>query len=150
VNSVHVACRGVTRPPWLRVVGRYCRAVLHELGTRGWELSVMIADDEVVRELNRSYRGIDKSTDVLSFSQTEGEAVPAAEGRGSLAAGDIVISLPTTERQAMAAGVPLDEELRRLLIHGILHLKGMDHHGKSDEMLRLQEQLMSRIGVRLF
>jgi probable rRNA maturation factor len=150
VNAVHVACRGVARPPWLRAAGRYCRSVLRELGTRDWELSVMIADDEVVRELNRSYRGIDKSTDVLSFSQTEGEVVPAAEGGGSFAAGDIVISLPTTERQATAAGVPLEQELRRLLIHGILHLKGMDHHGESDEMLRLQEQLVGRIRVRLF
>jgi probable rRNA maturation factor len=148
MNAIQVACRGIERPPWLAAIRRFCRAALRELATKGWELSVVLADDSFVRELNRTYRGIDASTDVLSFSQAEGEPVPA--GGDSCVAGDVVVALPTTERQAAAAGVPLEQELRRLLVHGILHLKGMDHPDGSTEMLALQEKVLERVAERLF
>ena len=146
MNPVQVGWDGIERPPWLPGVRRFCRAALRALGVEGWELSVLVTGDELVSDLNRRYRGIDATTDVLSFSQLEGEAIPAA----ATVAGDVVISLPTTERQAREAGVPLEEELRRLLVHGILHLKGMDHPQGSDEMLAVQEALLSRLKERLF
>ncbi len=146
MNTVQVTSRGISRPAWLPAVRRYCRAVLAALATDGWELSVLVAGDEVMRELNRSYRGIDAATDVLSFSQAEGEPVPSAVE----AAGDIVIALPTAERQAAEAGVTLEEELRRLLVHGILHLKGLDHPEGSHEMLEMQDDLLGQVEERLF
>jgi probable rRNA maturation factor len=148
MNRVQVACRGIRRPRWIAGVGRFCRATLHELAIDGWELSVLLAGDDTVRELNRGWRGIDAPTDVLSFSQTEG--VPVPRGAPRTAAGDIVISLPAAERQAAAAGVPVEQELRRLLVHGILHLKGMDHGAGSVEMIPLQEALLERLEERLF
>jgi probable rRNA maturation factor len=160
MNTVEVTSRGIGRPSWLRGIRRYCRAVLAALATEGWELSVLLTSDEAMRDLNRRYRGIDSPTDVLSFSQAEGEVMPAAAreageivtaGPAALRqlAGDIVIALPTAERQAAEAGVPLEEELRRLLVHGILHLKGLDHGEGSDEMLRLQDDLLRRVEERV-
>ncbi len=148
MNRVQVTCRGIPRPRWLPGAGRFCRAALEALAIDGWELSVLVAGDEEVRDLNRSYRGIDAPTDVLSFSQTEGAPVP--RGAPRTAAGDIVISLPTAEQQAAGAGVPVEEELRRLLVHGILHLKGLDHGPGSVEMISLQEALLDRLEERLF
>ena len=154
MNAVQVTSQGIERPRWLPAVRRYCRAVLAALATEGWELSVLIAADDVMRGLNRSYRGIDAPTDVLSFSQAEGESMPSAVGGGAAGArqvaGDVVIALPTAERQAAEAGVGLEEELRRLLVHGILHLNGMDHPEGSREMLLLQDDLLDRVEERLF
>ncbi len=146
MNTVLVTSKAIERPPWLAAVRRYCRRVLAALATDGWELSVLVTGDELARQLNRSYRGIDAPTDVLSFSQAEGGALPPS----SAVAGDIVIALPTAERQALRAGVPLEQELRRLLVHGILHLKGMDHARGSRRMLALQERVLARVEERLF
>lgn len=152
MNRVHVTWRGIERPPWLTRVAGFCRAVLRALAIDGWELSVLLAGDELLRDLNRRYRGIDLATDVLSFSQTEGEALPPAlpPGPHSGAAGDVVISLPSARRQARGAGVPPEQELRRLLIHGILHLIGMDHPRGSGEMLARQEILLEGLEERLY
>jgi len=70
--------------------------------------------------LNRQYRGIDRATDVLSFPQTENRTQ-------NFVLGDIVINLPRAKRQAAEQGITLNEELKRLMIHGLLHLIGYDH-----------------------
>lgn len=87
-------------------------------------LSVVLADDETVRDLNRRYLGIDAPTDVLSFAFA-GDDFPAAPGPTQL--GEVIISLPTARRQAARAGHSLADELAHLLVHGILHLLGHDH-----------------------
>jgi probable rRNA maturation factor len=87
------------------------------------ELSLSLIDDEEIRELNRRYRGIDRPTDVLSFSLFEGQG---AEHRGALL-GDVVIGIETAARQAAARHRGLDDEVARLLVHGVLHLLGHDH-----------------------
>ena len=150
MNTVEVTSRGIRRPSWLPAARRFCGAALRALGADGWELSVLVAGDRIVRELNRSYRGVDEATDVLSFSQLEGPAVPGATPVHEGLAGDVVVSLPTAKRLAAEAGAPLEQEIRRLLVHGILHLRGMDHEGDSGEMLVLQEQLLGRVRGRLF
>ena len=81
------------------------------------DVSVLLADDAGVRELNRNHRGIDESTDVLSFPAAEMPHAPL---------GDVVISVPYAERQAASRGVPIDVEIAYLAIHGTLHLLGMD------------------------
>jgi probable rRNA maturation factor len=96
------------------------------------ELSVLLTGDAAVHELNRTYRHTDTPTDVLSFSQAEGEefAVPDGEARHL---GDVIISVDTARRQATEYCLALQDELAHLLVHGILHLLGYDHEVTSDE-----------------
>ena len=102
---------------------------------------MLITDDSGIRTLNRDYRGKDSATDVLSFPLQNDNAVPAQPMLG-----DVVISVDTAERQAVQYGVNLEQELARLLIHGILHLVGYDHENVPDEevlrMQRREDQLM--------
>lgn len=96
------------------------------------ELSVVITDDPAIRALNREYRETDAPTDVLSFSQTEGEAFAVPDG-GTPHLGDVIISLETARRQANDGGLAVQDEMAHLLVHGILHLLGYDHEGNDDE-----------------
>jgi len=100
-----------------------------------------------MRALNNSWRGKDKTTDVLSFSQMEGVR-PQGDGPDLL--GDVVISMPTALRQAVARGHTLEEEMARLLVHGILHLLGHDHvHGgwQAKKMRAEERRLLMALGV---
>jgi len=87
------------------------------------ELSVLFVGDRAMRTLNRQYRGKDRTTDVLSFALQEGRFNQVQPNM----LGDIVISVPTAGRQAVDAGLTLQQELERLLVHGLLHLVGYDH-----------------------
>lgn len=109
--------------------------LLAELGQADAELALTLVDDDEMAALNARYRGLDKPTDVLSFSQLEGEAL-AGEGSGRHL-GDVVISVPTAERQAAAGSWTLEEELLRLLVHGVLHLLGYDHEKSRREAERM-------------
>ena len=86
------------------------------------ELSILLTTDKEIQQLNAQYRGKDAPTDVLSFPQLEDEPPD-----GSALLGDIVISMETANRQADEHGVSFQEEILRLLIHGLLHLLGYDH-----------------------
>jgi probable rRNA maturation factor len=92
--------------------------------------------DRAMRALNRDYRALDRSTDVLSFG---GASSP--EGRHL---GDVVISVPYARRQAAAKGHRLAVEIRILLLHGLLHCLGHDHERDSGEMERLERRLRRR------
>ncbi len=97
-----------------------------------------------MRSLNRRYRGIDRTTDVLSFSLREG----AFSNLRPNLLGDIVVSIPKADQQAREAGSPLTREIERLLIHGLLHLMGYDHERGPAEAVRMrrrEQQLMKRI-----
>ncbi len=87
------------------------------------EVSVTLVDDAAMAGLAGRFGRPRQPTDVLAFSMLEGEG---AEFRGA-SLGDVVLSVETAERQARARGVTIDEEVRDLLLHGILHLVGMDH-----------------------
>jgi probable rRNA maturation factor len=102
-------------------------------------VSILFCGDERITALNRRYRGKTSATDVLSF--------PAEEGsRKEPVRGDIAVSLPALSRNAAAYGVSENEEMKRLLVHGLLHLAGMDHgRGKSGKMLALQEELLEKL-----
>jgi probable rRNA maturation factor len=90
------------------------------------EVEVLLADDSALRRLNKSFRGKNKSTDVLSFPTP----VEVAHSH----AGDLAISLETAARQAAAYGHTLRDEVRVLLLHGLLHLAGGDHETDDGEM----------------
>jgi probable rRNA maturation factor len=100
-------------------------------GVPAAELSVLVADDETVRHLNREYAGEDASTDVLAFSLREGEEFVSPDEVQRL--GEVIISYPTALRQAEDAGWPVEEEVAHLLVHGILHLLGYDHVQPEEE-----------------
>ena len=153
-NSVDVSSESVEPPSWLSSVEQFVGQALSRLNISGWEVSVLFCDDPFIHELNSQYRGIDAPTDVLSFSQIEAdtpaEHQKASESRPAgtpIAAGDLVISLDTMHRQAAEYNVTAEEELKRLLIHGILHLAGYDHGETHDDgrMMDIQEQLLFQL-----
>ncbi len=109
------------------------------------ELSILLTNDEQIAELNRQYRGIDAPTDVLSFSQLEGEQV--ADGDADhVVLGDIVISVETAARQASERGCSTEDEIELLMVHGLLHLLGYDHAhaGEAERMFARQEAILGR------
>ncbi len=108
-----------------------------KIGVRG-KVTIRLGSDEESRDLNRRYRHKDHPTDVLTFPA--GDRTP-----DGLYAGDILICYPVAEKQARKNGQPLESELLLLMVHGLLHLKGLDHETDGGEMLRLQEGLMKRI-----
>lgn len=113
------------------------------------ELSVVITDDRVVQELNRTYRGIDATTDVLAFALAdESQRLPfIAPPDGILHLGEVLISYPQAERQAKEQGHPLKQELGLLVIHGVLHLLGYDDEDSENEqkMRAMEEKLLALI-----
>lgn len=114
-------------------------ALLAALGCPEAELSVALVAEEAMAELNGRFRGRQGATDVLSFSLLEGEG---AEHRGALL-GDVVLCVPVARRQAAEQGHPLDAELLRLLVHGVLHLLGYDH--ERDDEARVMEAEETRL-----
>ena len=120
---------------------RAARHVMKRLGVDSCEVGVLICGDETIRSLNRTFRGYDQTTDVLSFPS--GEAQP--DGPAYL--GDIAISLDTARRQAAAGGIDESKELAALLVHGLLHLLGHDHERDGGEMALLEKQLRQELGL---
>ena len=114
-------------------------------------MSILFCNDDFIQELNRTYRNIDAPTDVLSFEN--GETYTGEEGSTWRSMGDIIISLETVPKNAEYFGVPEDEELKRLLIHGTLHINGFDHGEEhiekgvqpTGEMLTLQEKILGEL-----
>jgi rRNA maturation RNase YbeY len=104
------------------------KTILPLLNCKNKELSILLTNDKKIQELNKQYRNKNISTDVLSFSQTEGEE----DGLKHNLLGDIVISTSTAMRQCSEHNLSIHQEIVLLLIHGILHLLGFDHD-RSDE-----------------
>lgn len=97
------------------------------------DLSLTLVNDDAIRTLNRDHRGKDKPTDVLSFPLSDPERKAAESRKGpERLLGDIVISVETAQRQAADYDAPLERELERLMIHGLLHLLGHDHHAPAE------------------
>ena len=147
MNEIDLSAQGTEEPSWAPALAAFAEAALARLGADRRELSIVLADDETIRGYNRDWRGKDAPTDVLSFVQDEGEAVPAGEGE-AVPLGDLVISLPTVERNAREYGVPFEQELKRVTVHGLLHLLGHDHPGDDWDsgMLKTQEELLEALG----
>lgn len=98
-------------------------------------VELLITDNKTIRELNKTYRDIDKATDVLSFAERE---LPADLPHESTL-GQIVISVERAHEQANELGQSLGEELRFLFTHGLLHLLGYDHENPEDEKIMLEK-----------
>ncbi|MDC7232241.1 MAG: rRNA maturation RNase YbeY [Spirochaetales bacterium] len=131
-------------PDWLENYRIFVQAVLEHENLTDREISLTLCHDEYIKELNATYRDKDEATDVLSFCQNEGDEIMSFPGQ-QLSAGDIVISMDTLERHSELYSVALEEELKRVTIHGILHLKGMTHETREpdEEMLQYQETILA-------
>lgn len=148
--------RKVSRP-WLRHLALLTLDSEAEAGTAitGLDVSLLIADDATVQDLNRRYRGLDEVTDVLAFSPVHaGSDAPAGDGApfvrgdgGAESLGDVLISYPQAERQAQERGLPLRRELALLVVHGLLHLLGYDHDEPEGErrMWARQDAILARV-----
>ena len=114
------------------------------------EICITFVNDVTMRNLNETYRGIRKTTDVLSFSQ-EGESFTSSSSaiatqNKTLLLGDIIISIETAKRNANRYKNSLKKEIQKLTIHGILHLLGYDHKKKKDaEKMREKENKLLKI-----
>jgi len=108
------------------------------------DLSIVLADDKRLHELNRDYLGVDAPTDVLSFpaSETDPET-------GARYIGDIIISVPYAAKGAAKAGHPLESELQLLVVHGVLHLLGHDHAKPKEKarMWKAQAEILESLGL---
>jgi probable rRNA maturation factor len=128
----------------LEKIGTKARKILNALASSESELSIVLVDDEQMSSLNWKYRRRQGPTNVLAFAMREGEF-------GDIdpqLLGDVIISLPTAQREAKEAGLSLDSMISCLLVHGILHLVGFDHE-KGEDAAREMEQRSTELLAHL-
>ncbi len=132
-------------------MSRLLRHLGKRLGLEGVELSVVFVNDRRMRELNRTYRSVDRTTDVLSFPLYGSMKELRRAMRsltGTVLLGDIVINLHKTVEQARERGNTFHEELAFLLVHGLLHLLGYDHEAgayRAGKMRKKESELMNAL-----
>ena len=147
MNEVNIAISGIRTPEWLERCENFALKVLKKRDINNWEVSILLCNNRIIKDLNRRYRGIDKATNVLSFRQGQDpevcprpqeQAVQGGECSIQLA-GDIIISMETLDRN--------EEEFKRALIHGLLHLEGLVHDDKESEseMIAIQERILKEL-----
>ena len=115
---------------------------LRLLGLSQAELSVVFVNSERMKRLNTRYRGVDRSTDVLSFPLSDGRQSMISKNPNTapFPLGDIVICVPKTLLQAKEYGIPFYEETQRLLVHGLLHLAGYDHEVSEYQKRKMEKK----------
>lgn len=151
MNRVEILYNGVERTDKDKKIRLLCSRIFDIMEIKNWELSVVVCDDNFIRELNRNYKGKDEPTDVLSFPQA-GFDFKSSRNKKHYA-GDIIISVESLAKNSGEFNVDINEEFSRLLIHGILHLKGYIHEDNSpqQDMLKLQEDLIKMLpGEKIF
>lgn len=127
---------GVTAP-----LAALVRAALAGEGRRPGELGIVLTGDAPVRELNRRWRGLDRATDVLSFCYDDPP--------GAVVNGDLIVSMDRVIAQAKRFRVTRGQELARLIVHGALHLAGLDHKSEAQRrVMRARETKLLREGAR--
>jgi probable rRNA maturation factor len=124
--------RKMRRAELRRFLGEVIRRV-----ARGRSIACLVAGDAEIRRLNRRFRGRNSATDVLSF--------PSPQQNGF--AGDLAISVDRALRQAAGYGHSLEDELRILILHGALHLTGLDHENDAGRMARSEARWRRRLGL---
>lgn len=144
-NEIYISVEDIQEPQWIENVQPFLDKVLEKRKHTNWELSVLFCSDTYMKGLNSQYREKDSSTDVLSFEQ--GEEYIDDDGNKQYIAGDIAISVDFLYENAKNFDVLPNEELKRLLVHGILHLEGYDHGDahigeETNEMFEVQEELI--------
>ena len=151
MKTIDLSSEDVDPPDWLSETSEAAATVLDRLSVTDYELSLHLCNDSRMRELNATYRGLSEPTDVLSFSQAEGDEVPG--GTEECLRGDVVISVESVDRNARELGISAREEALRVTVHGLLHLVGYEHTGvtlsdteaATHPMLALQEEIVNEL-----
>ena len=118
------------------VIRQAVLATLRMHDSEACEVSVLLTNDGAMQSLNRQYRDIDTPTDVLAFAMRE----DGDESMNPHLLGDVIISVPTAQRQAHAHNHSLDVEVANLTVHGVLHLLGYDHQISADATIMFEKQ----------
>jgi probable rRNA maturation factor len=114
------------------------------------EISVLLTDDQRVRELNAQYRNKDRPTNVLSFPMVDPDDLRDTTVAGpELLLGDIILARGVCEAEAADKGVSVEQHATHLIVHGTLHLLGYDHHGDAEaaDMERREIRALGRLGI---
>lgn len=136
-------------PDAAALVGQAAEAAFVRLGAGDLKdklLSVTLADDETVAQLNAQWRGKPKPTNVLSFPADQDIAIPPGELRPL---GDIILAAGVVRTEAAQQSKPLADHFRHLVVHGILHIMGYDHldDAQADEMESLEKEILVKLGI---
>ena len=113
------------------------------------EISVVLTDDAAMRVINRSHRGKDSPTNVLSFPAMDPVTLKTLSGKRPFLLGDLVFALETVEREADAGQISLHHHMSHLIVHGFLHLVGYDHEHEpdADAMEALETRILAELGI---
>ena len=144
MNQVDCCCEGVDVP--VAAFQHMAEQILRQLSLTGVELSIVLCDNSFIHPLNRDYRGKDRPTDVLSFSQREG-----GDPEDPML-GDVIISIERAKEQAPEHNNSTSAELSLLLVHGILHLLGYDHEDdeEAEVMEAKEKEILCLLDVESF
>ena len=121
----------------------FAEQALQAIGTKKTNASIVFVGDEAIKKLNRQFRGKNYATDVLSFP-SEPEAFEVDQQKQL---GEVVISVQRAAAQARNNGLSFANEMKQLILHGLLHLSGYDHETDKGEMNRLELKLRKRLGI---
>jgi len=121
----------------------FAENILAAIGTKKPDVMIVFVGDEAIKKLNRQFRGKNYATDVLSFP-SEAEAFEV-ENQAHL--GEVVISVQRAAAQANSNGLSFSNEVKQLILHGLLHLSGYDHETDKGEMNRLELRLRKQLGI---
>jgi probable rRNA maturation factor len=135
-----------------KIIRKAVDETLNKVGIRSFtQVSVSVVGDRKVRELNRKFRGQDKTTNVLSFPLHEGDTDFDKVGLSGKTTplGDVVISYPVARSEAAEQSVLVDHMLGRLTVHGMLHLVGFDHEDEFEarQMEKLEDEIFAKAGL---
>jgi probable rRNA maturation factor len=134
-SEISLIFRGAPRRLRRRELKRFAESLSADIAG-GRAFTCLITRDEELQRLNRGFRGIDDSTDVLSFPSSSPDTL-----------GDIAISADRASEQAQARGHAVDQEIRILMLHGVLHLLGLDHETDKGRMARMERRYRIRLGL---
>ncbi|MDR2481851.1 MAG: rRNA maturation RNase YbeY [Spirochaetaceae bacterium] len=150
MNRIDISAEEVPLPAWVHAARSFVLKTLRILRHNNWDVSILFCNDAFIRILNKKYRYKNTATDVLSFPI--GDFI-IENGKKRYISGDIIISLETLPVNAAYFGLSEDEELRRLLVHGLLHLAGFNHVKNDintailavEPMLSIQESILIKL-----
>jgi probable rRNA maturation factor len=128
------------------VLASFARQLQREV-VNGSAFDCLITGDAEMRRLNREFRGKDYPTDVLSFPGSAGPLVRGSSGWPASRLGDLAISIMRARAQAREFGHSTEDELRVLMLHGVLHLAGMDHESDTGQMARAEKRWRRGLGL---
>jgi len=147
VNQIGIFNQTGQAVPQLDLVKKVLKKAMKIEHLKNTSFNLILVDDSYIHELNKTYRKIDRVTDVITFALEDDDKCLLPKGKRVL--GDIYISIDTAERQAKEYGHGLDRELCFLAVHGVYHLLGYDHMNEKDEkiMFQKQEEVLKEYGL---